>query len=85
MKRISVYFRDEMRGWENLNLSFDPALYINSKQCRLLEIACDFDIFGNKFMSKKIERFILHESVVEIRFDLKGDGRYFYIIRREED
>lgn len=85
MAKVSIYFRDESLGYESLNLVYDPTLYINSKQRRLIEVACNYDAFGNEFMRRSIDRFVLHESIREVKFDLTGQGKYYYVIKREED
>lgn len=85
MKRVSIYFRDERQGWETLNLSYDPVIYNKGKQRQVIEIACDYCIYGSDLMSRSIDKFIADEYVREVAFDLTGEGKYFYVIRREKD
>lgn len=84
MYKISVYFRDDLQCWETKNLSYDPALFGKSKQRKLIEIGCNFEVFGNSLIGKSIDRFLSNELMKEYRFDCTGAERYFYVIRREE-
>lgn len=85
MATVSVYFRDHLQCWETKNLSYDPVLFGKSKQRELIEIACNFQVFGNSFISKGIDRFLSNELIREYRFDCTGVDRYYYVIRREKD
>ena len=85
MAKVSIYFRDERQDWQSINLSYDPLIYTKSKQQMIIEIACDFAIYGSDLMSRGIDKFLSDENVREVRFDLTSQGRYFFIIRREED
>lgn len=85
MKKISIYFRDEKEDWEILNLSFDPMTFIPDKRRKLIEVGCNFDLFGNSAIGKGIDLFLSSKLVKEYSFDATGAGRYYYVIRREED
>lgn len=84
MCKISVYFRDALEGWEMVNLSFDHALFGESNRRKLIEIGCNFQVFGNSSISQGIDRFLSNKLIREYRFDCTGEGRYYYVIRREE-
>jgi hypothetical protein len=84
MKKISVYFRDEKDGWEMQNLSFEPGVFNQECWRKLIEIGCNYSIFGNASISKDIDNFLSDKSVKEFSFDANGGGRYYYIMRREE-
>lgn len=84
MAKVSIYFRDDLQDWETKNLSYDPALFGVTNQRKLIEIGCNFQIFGNSFIGKGIDRFLSNELIREYRFDCTGAERYFYVIRREE-
>lgn len=85
MRKISVYFRDEVENWEMMNIRFDPRVYNIDDRRRLIDLGCNFRIFGNSSISEGIDKFLSDESVKEYSFDTTGADRYYYIMRREED
>lgn len=84
MEKISVYFRDEKENWEMMNLCFEPRVYNIDDRRRLVEVGCNYRLFGNSSISKSIDNFLSDKSVKEYSFDATGAGRYYYIMRREE-
>lgn len=85
MAKVSIYFRDDLQCWETKNLSYDPALFGRSNQKKLIEIGCNFQVFGNSSIGRNIDYFLSNEMIKEYRFDCTGAERYYYVIRREED
>lgn len=82
---ISIFFRDEVQGWESKNLSFDSLSYTRSKRRDLIKLGCHCDIFGNSAISRNIDLFLDSDNVKEYRFDCTGQGYYYYVIRKEKD
>lgn len=85
MDRISIYFRDEQEAWEMKNLSFEPGVFDPDNRRRLIEVGCNYRLFGNSAISKNIDYFLSNKLVREYKFDATGAGRYYYIMRREKD
>lgn len=85
MKKISVYFRDDVEDWEMMNLTFQPAVFNVGVRLQLLQIGCNFQLFGNAEIARGIDEFMSNKDAEEYRFDATGAGRYYYIMRREED
>lgn len=85
MARVSIYFRNEQKGFELINLSYDPDVYAESAEREIIKIACSFQIFGNTFFEKGIERFVSNKWIQEFRFLISSERKCYYVIRREED
>lgn len=84
MDRISIYFRDEQGSWEMNILSFEPGVYDPECWRKLIELGCNFRVFGNSAISKNIDYFLSNELVRGYKFDATGAGRYYYIMRKEK-
>lgn len=83
---ISIYFRCVDQGWETLNLRFDPMIFRGDIRRKLIEIGCNYHLFGNSAINQGIDKFISDPSVIEYAFSVASDhGDYRYVIRREKD
>lgn len=85
MAKVSIYFRNEKKDYEILNMSFDPDLYVYSTQIELIKLGCSFQIFGNSFFCKSIERFVSDSRIKVFSYLISAERKCYYVIRREED